>query len=103
MSKSVRKNKKNDNRKYSVLILAAAFVFVIYFAITFITQEMNIPSLHAEAVGIENEVNEQVQYSKELAENMKSENETKRIEETAREKLGYLKKGEILFIDSSEK
>ena len=80
MSKSARKNKKNDNRKYSVLILAAAFVFVIYFAITFIKKEMNISSLHAEAVGIENEVNEQVQYSKELTENMKSENETKRIE-----------------------
>lgn len=102
MNKSVRK-RRNENRKYSLLILGVAFVFAVYFIVTFVKQEANISSLHAEAVGLENEVNEQVQYSKELAEDMKPENETKRIEETAREKLGYLKKGEILFIDSSEK
>lgn len=103
MNKVSGRNKKSNNRVYSLLILLAFLGFVIYFAVTFIKQEIKISQLRNEAQSVQEKVEEQVQYSKELEENMKTENEIKRVEETAREKLGYLKKDEILFVDSSEK
>ncbi|MBO5454229.1 MAG: septum formation initiator family protein [Clostridia bacterium] len=103
MSNGSRKNRKSNKRLYSLLILVATFVFGIYFCVTFIKQEINISQLEAEAKAVQEKVDEQVQYSKELEDNMKPDNELKRVEETAREKLGYLKNDEVLFIDSSEK
>ncbi len=103
MSNSSKKNKSSNNRMYSLLILLAVFGFALYFSVTFIKQEIKISQLHNDAQSAQKKVEEQVEYSKELEENMKSENEIKRVEETAREKLGYLKKDEILFVDSSEK
>lgn len=103
MNKVSQRNKKSNNRVYSLIILLAFLGFIIYFSVTFIKQEIKISQLRNDAQSAQKKVEEQVQYSKELKESMKAENEIKRVEETAREKLGYLKKDEILFVDSSEK
>lgn len=103
MSKGSEKSKKNNKRLLSLLIIAVFVAFGIYFSVTFVKQEFDISSLKAEAQNVQKETEEQKNYSKELIEDMKTENETKRVEETAREKLGYLKKNEILFVDSSAK
>lgn len=96
--------KKNKNaRIYSYCIISVLLVFSVYFCVTFVKQEISISSMHQQSEEILFEINAQKEYSKVLKESLKPENENKRIEDTAREKLGYLKNDEILFIDSSEK
>ena len=75
MNKVSDRNKKSNNRLYSLLILLAFLGFVIYFAVTFIKQEIKISQLRNDAQSVQEKVEEQVQYSKELEENMKTENE----------------------------
>ena len=103
MGEKPKRKSKYNKRLISLGVLCCLAIFLVYFCVTFIKQQIKISSLKDEAQEISSQINDQREYSKELNENLKKENENKRIEELAREKLGYLKKDEILFIDSSEK
>ena len=94
-------SKKTKTRKKSLIVFVLPLVIVIYFCITFVQQQITISQLSDKADNIKNEIQVQEKLKKELENEMKSENELKRVEKIAREKLGFLKKNERLFVDSS--
>ena len=95
--KRVRVKKQKPFR----IVLVA--VLLVYFSVTFVKQQIKINALEANAQTIQNEISEEKKKSKEMDEQMKEENYLSRVEDIARDKLGYLKENEVLFIDSSLK
>ena len=94
-----RKNKKF--KKLTKIFLVAALT--IYFCVVFIKQEINIVQLRNNTKEIEQEIQQATQKKHAIDEQMKTENYHKRVEDIARDKLGFLKNDEILFVDSAEK
>ncbi len=82
-------------------ILAAALL--IYFSVTFVQQQIKIEALKANAETIQTEISVENEKTAEIKENMKEDKYLSRVEDIARDKLGYLKENEVLFIDSSLK
>ena len=74
---------------------------IIIFCVVFVQQQVTISQLSDKADAIRNEIKVQSELKKEIATEMKSENEIKRVEKIAREKLGFLKENERLFVDSA--
>lgn len=94
-------SKKTKTRKKSLMFFVLPVVIMVYFCITFVQQQITISQLSDKADSIRNEIQVQNELKKEIATEMQSENELKRVEKIAREKLGFLKKNERLFVDSS--
>ncbi len=96
-----KKRVKIKSKKPLRIFLVA--VLLIYFSVTFVKQQIKINTLEANAQTIKSEISEEKQKTKEMKEQMKEENYLSRVEDIARDKLGYLKENEVLFIDSSLK
>ena len=94
-----RKNKKFN--KLTKIFLVAALT--IYFCVVFVKQEINIVQLRNNTKAIERDIQQATQEKLTIDEQLKKENLDKRVEEIARDKLGYVKNDEILFVDSAEK
>lgn len=94
-------SKKTKTVKKSLMFLVLPVVITVYFCVVFVQQQVTISQLSDKADAIRNEIKVQSELKKEIATEMKSENEIKRVEKIAREKLGFLKDNERLFVDSS--
>ena len=94
------RNKKKNSKAVKVVLVAA---LTIYFCGMFVKQEINIVQLRNNTKAIERDIQQATQEKQAIDEQLKKENVNKRAEEIARDKLGYVKKDEILFVDSAEK
>ena len=94
------KRKKKINKLTKILLVVA---LTVYFSTMFIKQEINIVQLRNNTKAIEQEIQQATQKKQEIDEQLKTENYHKRVEDIARDKLGFLKNDEILFVDSAEK
>ena len=95
-----RKQKKQISKMSKIILVAA---LTTYFCVIFIKQEINIVQLRNNTKAIEREIQQATQKKKEIDEQLQTENYHKRVEDIARDKLGFLKNDEILFVDSAEK
>ena len=77
-------------------------VVLVYFCITFVQQQITISQLSEKEEIIKNEIQAQEKLNEEINFEMQSENEIKSVEKIARDKLGFLKKNERLFVDSTK-
>ena len=94
-------SKRTKTGKKSLMFLVLPMVMAVYFCVVFIQQQVTISQLSDKADAIRNEIKVQSDLKKEIETEMKSENEIKRVEKIAREKLGFLKENERLFVDSA--
>lgn len=94
-------SKKTKTAKKSLMFLVFPMVLAVYFCVVIIQQQVTISQLSDKADAIRNEIKVQSDLKKEIETEMKSENEIKRVEKIAREKLGFLKENERLFVDSA--
>ena len=94
-------SKKTKTAKKSLMFLVLPMVLAVYFCVVIIQQQVTISQLSDKAGAIRNEIKVQSDLKKEIETEMKSENEIKRVEKIAREKLGFLKENERLFVDSA--
>ena len=98
--KNKRKRKFNSSKFIKFMLLVT---LVVYFSVVFVKQEIAIAQLRNNAKVIETRIQETVQKKNEISEQLQKENYHKRVEDIARDKLGFLKNNEILFVDSAEK
>ena len=94
-------SKRTKTEKKSLMFLVLPVVMAIYFCVVLVQQQVTISQLSDKADSIRNEIKVQSNLKKEIETEMKSENEIKRVEKIAREKLGFLKENERLFVDSA--
>lgn len=94
-------SKKTKTRKKSLMFFVLPVVIVVYFCVIFVQQQITISQLSDKAETIQAEIKAQEKLEKDIEYEMQSENELKRVEKIARDKLGFLKKNERLFVDSS--
>ncbi|MBQ2897385.1 MAG: septum formation initiator family protein [Clostridia bacterium] len=94
-------SKKTKTTKKSLIILVIPLVVLVYFCVTFVQQQITISQLSDREKSIRTEIQAQEELKKEIDKEMQPENELKRVEKIARDKLGFLKKNERLFVDSS--
>ncbi len=95
--KAVRKNKKSN--KVGKIVLATAIL--VYFGFTFVQQEIRIHDLKNTAINISEEITQQQQEQEKIQNQMNEQSELERIEKVARDKLGFLRGNERVFVDSS--
>ncbi len=95
-----RNNKKKVSKLGKIFLVAA---LTVYFCTMFVTQEIKIIHLKNNKKAVEAEILMATQKDNEIKEQLKKDNYNKRVEEIARDKLGFLKNDEILFVDSAEK
>ena len=96
-----RKHIRVKSKKPFRIFLVA--VLLVYFSVTFVKQQIKINALKADEMATNQKISLEKQKDKEMKEQMKEENLLSRVEDIARDKLGYLKEDEVLFIDSSVK
>ena len=92
--------KVKSAKRLKIFLIAA---LLIYFSVTFVQQQIKINTIKSNTQATKNEISEEKQKSAEMKEQMKEKNYLSRVEDIARDKLGYLKENEVLFIDSSSK
>ena len=97
----MKSKRKLNKLKFTKTLMVAALV--IYFSVVFIKQEINIAQLRNNAKAIEVKIQQATQEKNEINEQLQKENYYKRVEDIARDKLGFLKNNEIVFVDSAEK
>ncbi len=91
------KKKKQENKKFSFILLIGLLLAVGYFAISIINVNMDIKSRKKEVTKLN------AQYEEQLAENARLQavadggNQDEYVERVAREKLGYVKPGEKVY------
>ena len=95
-----KKRKLNKGKFIRTLLVAA---LAVYFSVVFIKQEIDIAQLRNNAKAIEVKIQQATQEKNEINEQLQKENYYKRVEDIARDKLGFLKNNEIVFVDSAEK
>lgn len=97
----MKSKRKLNKSKFTKMLMVAALV--IYFSVVFIKQEINIAQLRNNAKAIEVKIQQATQEKNEINEQLQKDNYYKRVEDIARDKLGFLKNNEIVFVDSAEK
>jgi cell division protein DivIC len=81
--------------------LIIVLVFLIYFAVTFLNQEEILDQKNKELLGLQNSLEREKEIKKALEEEKSIAGSDEYIEKLAREKLGLVKEGETVFIDSN--
>lgn len=96
MSRNVKVSKK----KYKVDWLRVGFIcFMVYFAVTFTTQQLQINEYNVKLEDIQSQINEAKEKTAEIKNKKTKIDDTKYIEAVAREELGLVKPYEKIFID----
>ena len=96
MSKSVKVSRK----KYKVDWLRVGFIgFMVYFAVTFTTQQLQINEYNVKLEDIQTQIEEAEQKTEEIKNKKSMTDDAKYIESVAREELGLVKPYEKIFID----
>lgn len=86
--------KRSNFSLWLVTILCLVFVVV-----AFITQQPELSAKEAELASIKAEIQKATQENKKFTQESKLTGSKEYIEKVAREELGMVKKGEIIFID----
>lgn len=81
-----------------IFVLMSGLIF--YFVVTLIQQQENISMIRAEMSALEHKVTKEKEKQEELLEQKSQVNTDAFIESLAREKLGMVKEGERLFVDT---
>lgn len=81
-----------------IFVLMSGLIF--YFVVTLIQQQENISMIRAEMSALEHKVAKEKEKQEELLEQKSQVNTDAFIESLAREKLGMVKEGERLFVDT---
>ncbi len=94
----MQKKKKIRHKLYPILLICmgSAFVFLNYI------QYKNYRKLNNQANQILNDIQKENDKQKKLQSQIKSYDSDEYIEKTAREKLGFIKSNEIIFIPDGE-
>lgn len=92
-----KKNKGGNCIFYIVIVMA-----IIYFAFIFAQQQEQLSKLKRKEHYIQNKINKEEKTKEELTELHRYIDTDEYIEQIAREKLGYVKDKERLFVDINE-
>jgi len=93
-----KKNRKSVKMKNIVIILLA-----VYLAYTLTTQYITIRKVRAEEAAIRAQIEEIKKENERLKEELDMLQSDEYIERIARERLGLIKSGEIMFVDVNHK
>ncbi|NJD01055.1 MAG: septum formation initiator family protein [Ruminiclostridium sp.] len=88
-----------SKRKKSRFGLVLLMVFFIYFAYTAAGQQEALYLKDAELKKVQSKIDEEAKENKKLKEEQQQLDSDEFVEKTAREKLGYVKKDERVYID----
>lgn len=88
--------------KGSILGLLVLLSFLTYFAFTFVDQQRIIYAKRMEMGQIESKIMEEQKNNEKLKKQKEMVNSDEYIEKMAREKLGMVKQGEKVFIDTNK-
>ncbi len=94
----IKRKKEANFTPVKLVLLAVVFV---YFCVTFVNQQISIAQLESKSDALKARIEEQQSVNLRIEQDMQQQSELDRIEDTARNKLGFLKDNEILFVDSS--
>ncbi len=86
-------------KKRKIIINIAMIVLIVYFIITFISQQKKLNSYKTEQEYVASKIEEQEKLNKTLISKKDKINSTEYIEEIAREKLDMYKPNESVYID----
>ena len=79
--------------------LVIALVVVGYFIFTFIQQELKMQEQYAQIEALRQQIQQVEEYNAELERQIEYTKSEEYIEKAARERFGWVKKGEIKFIE----
>ncbi len=88
--------------KKSKLIFIALTLFIVYFAITFIEQQKIINLKTKQIKDINEKIAEEQRINEELNKSLEIIGSDEYVEKVARERLGMVKSGEKLFVDTNK-
>ncbi|HHV99947.1 MAG TPA: septum formation initiator family protein [Clostridiaceae bacterium] len=88
--------------KKTRLIFIALALFIVYFTVTFIEQQNMINAKSKQIETINQKIAEEQKINEELNKNIEIIGSDEYIEKVARERLGMVKSGEKLFIDTNK-
>jgi len=91
-----------SKRKKSKLGLVLLTVIFIYFAYTAAGQQKILYVKGVELKKVQSEIDKQTKENEKLKEEQEELNSDEFVEKTAREKLGYVKKGERVYVDKGK-
>ena len=90
---------KKKRSLMGVLLRLAVAVVAVYLLVTFISGQMRLAEKKRELEGLQAQVTLQAEKNQELLRMMEADNEDAYVERTAREKLGYARPSERVFVD----
>lgn len=97
------KNKKRKQKSFKGFVKKALISFIIiYIGVLLISQQFDIVRLNKELNGVSEQISASERTSKELVAEAEASVTDEYAERVAREKLGYMKPYEKVFIDSSK-
>jgi cell division protein FtsL len=88
---------KRKKSRFGLLIL---LIIGLYFAYEMVGQQKLLYSKSLEMQKMQSKVNEETKVNEDLEKEQKTMNSDEYIEKVAREKLGMVKKGERVFVDT---
>ena len=91
---------KPDIKKLVVIVVLGAIVF--YFAYTLISQQISLNKKNDEIKALEGQVQTAKDEAKRLEEELNNLQDPEYIEKIARDKLGFVKPNERVFVDSNK-
>jgi len=96
-----RPNRESTRTSVHPILYAIFFLAIAYFSISLVNQQRFISQKQAELTIIEEHITQAQQMSKELEREREMLHSDISIERMAREKLGMVKPGERVFIDTN--
>ncbi|MGF7398124.1 FtsB family cell division protein [Thermoanaerobacterium thermosaccharolyticum] len=91
--------KERSKIKFKTILL---LLFVVYVAFTFVKQQITLNILDNRLNAVTSKVNAAEEENKKLNNQIKYIKTNEFIENEARQKLGLVKKGEIMFVDTAK-
>ncbi len=83
-------------------IYAILLVLAVYTAVTFVKQENDMKTLHRATAEVQAKIEKEKHLNQQLQEQKMEVTSEDSIEKLAREKLGYVKNGERIFVDTNK-
>ncbi len=87
-------------KRVNPILLICMSALVVYFSITFFRQQEEFSVIQSEVRSVEHQIRQEEKVREELLEQQNKADTDEFIENIARKKLGMVKSGERLFVDS---
>lgn len=97
------KSKRKKGSAYRLLLRLAVAAAAVYLVVTFVSGQMQVAQKQRELAELDAMVERQAEQNAELERLMESGDEDAYVERVAREKLGYARPDERVFVDISGK